>query len=170
MAISPTKVLLSVENTNVKLVAPVSVVSAWATVIDAGGMDAADAETITNPDTGITASDHHYCKRGGRAGTTLLVRMGYEGTPSTDPAIKVFGRGSSSDPWMVLPSVATTISNTLTTNATTDVTDGTYKYTAISTATRFDCLGCEEFLIGVETAYAVSAGSAATAFLQAKLV
>lgn len=135
---------------------PVSLTSIWQTVITAGGPAAQDAATITNPDTQITAATRSIFNRGG-GGTILLIRLGYDDglTLITNPIIKVFGRTASTEPWMVLKDAAGNIAITLTTATTTDVTDGTLFYTAADVATAsVDCLGCDEILIGVQTALA----------------
>jgi hypothetical protein len=148
--------------------APVSLTSRWITAIDATGMDDVDAATITNPTTGITLSTRHIIGRSGDVGTNLMLRMAYAGTSSVSPIVKVFGR-TGSDAWQVLKNKAGNVSATVQTNST-DATDGTLSYTTVDNNTIWDCLGCDEFLVGVETAYAVSAGSAATALLQAKMI
>ena len=51
---------------------------------------------------------------------------------------------------------------------TTDETE-TYLYTIPSYADAFDCLGCEEIVIGVQTALA-GTGTTSTAILQAKFI
>lgn len=162
-----------------RIVRPAQIASGWTTVIAAGGMNVTDNSTadILNPTTSITGSTRKlvdiYDQYKGLIGTTLLVRMGYAGTPSVSPVIQVFGRRDSSDSWKRLMNKNATpaFSVTLTTAILTDVTDGTYSYTQDSPADHaFDLAGCAELLFGVKTAYAVSAGSAATAFMQAKVI
>ena len=84
----------------------------------------------------------------------------------------VFGRTSSSEGWQRLYNKATSPANqaTLTTGTATDVTDGTWKWTEVTTSHQFDCMGCRQFRFGLELAYTVSAGSAATARLEAKII
>lgn len=150
-------------------VIPMSATSFWETAISAGGIAVQDAATITNPSTEI-ASTATILKRGGK-GTLLVVRLQYDDglTSITDPVIKVFGR-TGSDMWEVLKTRASTpaITFTVTTGAN-DTTDGTYLYTLPSYVDAFDCLGCEEIVIGVQTALA-GTGTTNTAVLQVKFI
>jgi hypothetical protein len=150
-------------------VAPCSLSSNWITVIDSAGVATQDASAITNPDTQITRAAVHIIRRENHAGTTLTLRMAYTGTPNAVPSLAVFGR-SGSDGWQRLKSKSGANAAVLTHAASSDVTDGTLKYTEVTDAQRFDCDGCDEFLIGVETAYSVSAGSTTGTLVQAKMV
>src|SRR5688572_3929372 len=150
------------------MAANISITSAWVTAIDAGGMDAADNASITNPTTQITATDHRIIRRNS-GGTTLLVRLVYDATLTaiTNPVIAVFGRTNGQD-WQRLLNNAGATAATLTTDSA-DVSNGTYKFTHPSTTDHaWDCMGCDEFLIGVQTAMSGSTGTATTAYLQAK--
>lgn len=164
-----------------RIVRPAQIASAWSTVIDAAGMDDADnaGSDITAPATQVTLSTRKIWDLSdqykGLVGTTLRVRMGYDvnAALTTSPVIEVFGRFDSNDAWKrLLNKNATPAYNvTLTVATTTDVSDGTYKYTECSPADHaFDLDGCQELLFAVKTAFAVSAGSAATAFMQAKVI
>lgn len=159
--------------TDVQLVAPVSLTSDWVTLIGAGRIATQDgvvAGTITNPVLDIISVLTRPLLRRGRAGTTLLLSMGYAGTPSTNPVVAVFGR-TQTGRWQRLKNKAGATSCTLTPSPDTDVTDGTLKYTDPDIVNNaFDGMGCDEFIAGVLTAYAVSAGSTATTILQGKLI
>lgn len=148
-------------------VAPCSLSSNWIDAIDAGGVATQDAASITNPDSEITAVTRHTLSRQNSAGTLLRLRLGYSGTPSADPVLAVFGR-SGTDAWERLVNKSGGSSATLTTAASTDVTDGTLKYTAVGDGQTFDCQGCDELLVGVQTAFAGSA--TADAIVQAKII
>lgn len=148
-----------------------SATSSWEIAISAGGIATQDAATITNPSSEI-ASTAIILKRGGK-GTLLVVRLQYDDglTSITDPVIKAFGR-TGSDVWEPLKTRASTpaVTFTVATGAddTTDETE-TYLYTIPSYADAFDCLGCEEIVIGVQTALA-GTGTTSTAILQAKFI
>lgn len=149
---------------------PIQFPSAWQTVIDAGGMDDADASPIVNPTTEITTSDRHIFKV--KRGTTLRFRMKYDDgvTVPTDPVINVFGRLNSNDPWMPLQNKNGAQDITMTTALADDVRDGTFRYTTPDIdAAAVDCEGCMEILVGVKTAFAAT-GDVTTATLEAKAV
>lgn len=149
---------------------PVSMSAAWQTVIDPGGVTVQDAATITNPDTQITASTRHKLLRGAR-GTSLLLRMRYDDalTVTTAPVVKVFGKSSGDVAWQLLKTRAAALNATLSVNAA-DTTDGTDKFTIADFDTlAWDCLGCDTFLVGIETALA-GTGTTSTATIEAKLI
>lgn len=146
---------------------PCSLTSRWTVAITAGGPASQDAASITNPTTQITASTRRILKRNKMNGTLVMVRLGYSGTPSTSPIIGVWGR-TGTDVWQRLINKSSGTAPALTTAASTDVTDGTLKYTSASEDHTFDCVGCEEILIGVETAFAGSV--TADSIIQAKII
>lgn len=154
---------------------PASFSSKWTTVIDAGGMDAQDgllAGTVVNPTTDITASDHHIFTRDKWMGTYIVPSLGYSvsATVTAGGTVVCFGRKDSTDRWMLLRTKDGSTALALTTDAT-DANDGTLAYTTPDLATdAFDMAGCNEFIFGVTVAHAVSAGSAAVAILQAKVI
>lgn len=170
MALGSDVVSLGDPNKSFYSVAPMSMTTKWQTIIDAGGAVIQDAASITNPTTEITSSTRHMFRRYGR-GTFLMLRLAYAAalTVGTSPVVKVFGRTSSTDVWQLLKTEGGSLTGTLTA-AATDVTDGTYKYTTCDVlATTWDCLGCELFLVGVETVLA-GVGTTSTAFIQGKLL
>lgn len=156
-------------------VSPCSINSHWETAIDAGGMDDQDAAVITNPDTQIILSTRHPIHKG-LVGTQLLFRLVYDDglTAITDPIVKWFGRTGDSQVWQLLKNRSGGITTTITTQASddgaTDVTDGTFLYTTPDYETQaIDCLGCDTFFVGLETALA-GTGDVTTAFLQVKSI
>lgn len=143
----------------------------WVVVRDAGDMDTVDAVTVDDPDADITNATTHILTTGGR-GTKLLLRMRYDDGDSspTDPVVKVFGRHSSTDTqWMTLSNDTPAIIGTIVTTVATDVTDATDKWSTVLPATSFPLLGCDELLVGLQTAYAAT-GNAALALLEAKII
>jgi hypothetical protein len=156
---------------------PSSLGAAWQTIIAVGGMDDQDAATITNPDTEITDATRRILKRDKGRGTLLRLRMGYDDgdTPSADPVVKVFGRTMDAagdySAWQNLVNEAGDTTATLTTAVASDDADGTNKRTVPDRSNHaWDLDGCDEVLVGVQTVYAVSAGDASLAFLEAKII
>lgn len=144
----------------------------WVTAIDAGGMDAADASPITDPDADITASDHHIFERDMNRGMFVTARMVYDDGISgvTDPVVKLFGRYNSDDKWQILENLNGDIAVTIATDLTNDVSDGTLNFTHPDGSTHvWDCFGCNEFLFGVETKLSAT-GNVATAYLEVKVI
>ena len=154
-------------------VAPVSITAPWQTIIAAGGPALLDNANITNPTTQIVRPTTSLFILGTQA-TNLLLRLAYADALSsiTSPVVKVFGRLDSNNAWQLLKAKAsvgsTTLTATLTADATNDVTDGTYKYTTPDFQnTCWDCLGCTEILVGIQTVLA-GTGTVNTSFIQAK--
>lgn len=170
MALGSSIQSLSAPTRGYQTVAPVSMTSGWQTLIDAGGVTVQDAATITNPTTQITASTRHIFQRKS-AGTNLILRMKYDDglTTITSPVVKVFGR-TGGGAWEVLKSRAAALTATLTATTATDSQDGTYSYTVVDFSTQaWDCLGCEEILVGIETALAAT-GTTSTATIEGKFI
>jgi len=143
----------SFAKTDAQLVTPISLTSGWVQAITAGGPATADESRIVNPDGSIDIASRRILKRGGRGGTYLAVRLGYDDglTSITNPKVAVFGR-TGTEAWQRLLSRASADSATLTTSASNDSTDGTLKYTNVDPSNHvFDMMGCD-ILIGVETA------------------
>ena len=144
----------------------------WTTVIDAGGVDGADASPITDPDTDITASDHHIFVRDMNRGMFVTARMVYDDGISgvTNPIIKLFGRHDSNDMWQILENLNGDIAVTIAVDLTNDVSDGTLNFTHPDGSTHvWDCFGCNEFLFGVETKLSAT-GIVTTAYLEVKVI
>jgi len=145
---------------------PTTATARWATATTA--INVIDAATVTNPETQVTRNTTPIIKRSG--GTTLRVRMGYDQAlvVSQAPVVKVFGR-TGADAWQLIKSVRGNVSETLAV-AGTDVTDGTFDYTTSDQLIHsWDCDGCDELLIVVETPLA-GTGTVTTAFLQFKFI
>ena len=150
---------------------PAQIPAIWNTIIDAGGLDSADAGTITDPNTEITDADRHIGKVG-KLGTTLRLRLQYDDGVSsitTDAIIKVFGR-TGTEPWQILTNRAGNISVTMTITFASDVSDGTNNWTTVLPNDHaWDLDGCDEILVGVETILNTDANDA-LALLQAKVI
>lgn len=148
------------------LAVPVSVSSDWITVVDAGGADNQDASNITDPTAEITESTTHLLLVEMR-GTTCLIRGKYDAgdTSPTNNVIQVFGLDANNK-WMQLLDASGTRKLTLTTAETTDVSDGTSKWTV---PVEVDIQGCRTVLVGVTTAYADADGLPALASIEAKI-
>lgn len=144
-----------------------SIRSAWVTVLDAGTVTSADNATITAPTTQVTRAGTHPIYLGTGAGQYVLVRLGYDASLSvtTNPVVKVFGRRSGGA-WELLPTRGGALSITLSA-ASTDISDGTLKYTTPAASSTIDTLGCDEILVGVETALA-GTGTTSTAIVQVR--
>lgn len=162
-----------------KLVRPIQIPAKWFTIIDAGvagvslsGLEQQDAAALTDPDAEITNSTTHLFKVG-RQGTTLLLRMKYDDGLSaiTDPVLRVFGRYDSTEPWMMLNQKGGADNATVTMQtASTDVSDGTDNWTDVDEDDHsFDLRGCDEILVGVQTALAAT-GDPTLASLEAKII
>lgn len=157
--------------------------SPWMTCIDAGGIATQDnSGTITNPTTHCTAATSHIFRRLDNGPATLMARLGYDDglTGITSPVIVMCGRyrtkaqqdAGTDVPWQRLynkdPSPITEV--TLTTASTTDIEDGTLKYTECDPRTHaWDVAGCNEFLPAKKTALA-GTGSTSNAIVQCRLV
>lgn len=152
-------------------VAPMSMSSGWQTIIRAGGVNSADASTITNPTTQITRSTTSLFTRHS-TGTYIALRLGYDAaaTIATNVVVKVFGRSDSNQTWDRLLTKGSQAMSAALAPTATDVTDGSLKYTTVTLENLWDCLGCSELLVGIETALTVSAGTATTAIIQAKMI
>lgn len=158
-------------DTRATLTCPVSASTAWKTIIDAGGVNAADAATVTDPAAEVTRSTTHIIRRENLAGTTLRLRMAYDDgiTSVTSPTVKVFGR-CGTDPWQLLKNKAGALNAELTVDLTNDASDGTLNYTTPDVNTHsWDCDGNDEILVAVEIALAAT-GTVSTAFIQGKFI
>lgn len=156
---------------------PVQITNKWVKAILAGGLDDQDnGGVINDPDADITSLTTRIVKIE-QSGTTLRARMKYDDgdTPDTDPQIVVFGKtGEDTDggsAWERLFNKAGTTTVVIATATTTDVTDGTDKYTEVEASVHaWDLNGCDEILVGVIVAYADAGGLPALAELQVKVM
>ena len=155
-----------------KLAISAQIRSQWVQTIDNSGLSTQDASAITDPDAEINNSTTHIFVSGGR-GSALLFRMKYLDDLSaiTDPVLKVFGRHSGSDTmWMTLFTSASTplILMTMVT-ASTDDSDGTDNWTAVTKDNEVNMQGCDEFLVGVQTVLAAT-GNQTLSTLEVKVI
>lgn len=175
MPVTPFDASSTVGPSNGQLTVPVSITSTWFTAVDATGPNTQDASTVTNPTTQITAAAKRLCETKGRA-TRATFRLKYNQDVSTptSPVIAVFGRtrvgATEVGPWERLWTLGATATATLTLDTTNDVTDGSYKTTSSTLESQtFDLMGCNEFLVGVQTAFAASGGTVNDSTIECKL-
>lgn len=176
MAMTEYNASSSLGPSEVQPVAMVGMPSSWFTAILAGatGPNAQDAALITNPTTQITPASHRLFTYNGRA-TRAALRLKYDDgvTAPTSPVVAMFGRTRTSasvvTTWERLYTLGAAARATLTIDLTNDVADGTYKYTSASLEDQtFDANGCNEFAVGVETAFA-GTGTVNTSEIECKL-
>jgi hypothetical protein len=148
--------------------------SDWVWAINAAatgqGIDAVDNASVTNPTTQITRA----CTRILRAlagGTNLAIRLSIPSAASitTSCSLAVFGRCGDSGEWQRLRN-RNNLSSVTFTLPTSPVVNGSLKSSEVDNLNHlFDCQGCDQFLIGVETALALSGGNAYDSVLSAKI-
>lgn len=161
-----------------QVVFPASPSSQWTEAILArgggsvAGIEGQDAATIVNPEVSITLNTRRIMKRLGQAGSRLQLRLKYNRAISgsiTSPVVCIFGR-TGKDAWQKLLTLAGANTCTLTIATGTDDDDGTFKYTSVDPLNEvFDTMGCEEFVVGVLTAFNAT-GTLTDSVLQAKFV
>lgn len=145
---------------------PISIVSRWAEVIT-GNLSVADNATITTPETQITDSTRvRFTRDDVKLGTSFQIRAfrlaSLAGT-ITNPVVNVFGRKKGSgDGWQRLPNkdgefdIEFDFAGSVTTT-------GDYTFTDPTTAHTIDMSSCDEFLIGVSTAFNADGGTGSVA-------
>ncbi len=103
-------------------------------------------------------------------GTSLIIRCRYAvGAVTTSPVIQVVGVDKNGLFNFLLNGASTpTDEITVTCVQATDLTDGTYNYSAISSSTVLDLMGCTDFFFVVKVAASLPGTS--TARLQYKVV
>lgn len=177
MALSSVRITLPVSESDGQVTVPVSSISDWATIIDAPGLATADAATIVNPATEIVTSTTHLLVRDRGVGTTLLLRIKYPSaaTLTTDAKVKVFGRVRGTDGsvggWSLLRNRSGSISRTIPIDTTNNQGDGTSRWTTPDwDQDAWDCQGCNEFLVGIETALNLDSNNENSATLEAKII
>lgn len=171
MAVTPATLLA---RTGGDIVTPTPVASSWHTLVAAGGVATQDASVVTNPSTQITAATSREVTLDPPVGQAVAVRLGYDASLSnpTSPVGRLFGRHADdpADAWMALPNLSMETQVQLAINTTTDVTDGTLKYTDVDPKAHvFDRLGCTVFRWGTQTALA-GTGTTSNAVVQIKPV
>lgn len=137
-----------------KFVYLTSIQSDWGTANSAP--ETVDTTYLTNPSTLISGNNARIIPT--KLGTSLLVRCKYDdGTAGTltSPIIKVFGVDNNGA-FHLLKNSASTPANTatLTLAPSTDVTDGTYKYSDVTSSHAFDLQGSKFFIVVISTALA----------------
>lgn len=161
-------------DTDAQFVAQSGIVSKWFTVIDAGGADDQDAATITDPAAEITAATRKKITTKGR-GNHLALRLVYDDGVSavTNPSLAVFGRvetAAGTELWERLRTLGNSRTVALAVDTTNDASDGTLNYTdVVLEDTVVDLNGCDEILVGVETAFAAT-GTVTSAYVQGKIL
>lgn len=121
--------------------------------------------SVVNPGA-ITRSDVHRVYLNG-FGTNALVRLKYDDalTVSADPVVQLFGFDVAG----VVQPLSDSSGNhekTMTTAASTDVTDGTFKYTV---PVKIELDGCSSLLVAIKTALA-GTGTKDNATIQVRLI
>jgi len=150
---------------------------AWFTVITAGRVATADAATITTVESTVTNSAHKVIHTENHEFDYVQLRLRYDPTLTgiTSPIVKLFGRRRHSstvvDAWQVLKNRAGNLSASLAATPATDAQDGGLAESPVdSLETTFHYGGCNEFVVGVETALAGGTGVTTTALVEMKLV
>ena len=126
------------------------VVTDWVDICTAPETSDNSGSVVTNPGA-ITRSTQNWLKPCG-LGTQVLVRLKYDAGVSgsiTSPVVQLFGRDSQSCPQRLVDASGTH-EQTLTVDATNDVTDGTFKYTV---AKIINIHGNIDLLAAVKTAF-----------------
>lgn len=165
------EIVIPMDMANAAPVYPVTLSSEWTEIIAAGGMD--DVTFSGNANVGgLTDSDHNKVVNLSGSANHLALMFAYDDgdTPDADPVVNVWGFDGAL--WCKLNNVASTQTSqiTLTTDENNDITDGTDLYTPVSKNVIIDLVGHKQVLVGVHTAYTVSAGNAALARLLAKTI
>ena len=178
MALGTTRGLKARAHNKGRVVYPVAVTGDWITVIDAatsvagqGGVTSADASIITNTSTDVAKPTTHRFTLPQDKGTYVALRLKHRTSDSalTSPVVKLIGRAGDTGKWVFLPSKDGTDGITLTATTASDIADGTHSYSDIDVDKHvFDRGGCDQFLVGVTTAYA-STGSTSEATVEAKV-
>lgn len=147
--------------------APVSQESQWQIAVAAGGVATTDnsGSSVTNP-TQVTNSTSRWVDLQNCPGTYIAFRLKYVGAVTVSPIIEVLGRyvdgaGVAGPPQRLYCQATPQITAlTLTTAPTTDLTDGTSKWSEVTRSQIIDRCGCNQFLATITTA--VSGGTTAS--------
>lgn len=153
-------------------VAPLSLTSNWQTIVEAGGVNVADAAAITNPVTQITRVTTRPFSRDGE-GTQLLLKLRYDAglASPTPPVVVIFGK-TTIDDYDDLPNRNGAYLVTIGMDTTNDILNaaGTFKTTKINlTQLAWDCLGTNDYLIGITRALS-GTGTVNNATILAKII
>jgi hypothetical protein len=147
---------------------PASVVGAWATAIDAGGLDAAESD-IARPDLISDSTRKIILPFKNCGGTSLVfaVRYASGNTANTGGSYAVWGRkyGAETE-WTRIANRAGDIVGVPTFATATDPSNGTFKITVSSaTGDVWDAMGFDEFIVGVVAAYSCTGDANAASLL-----
>lgn len=143
--------------------------SYWQTVIAAGFLNAVDGSPATNPDS-ITDQTRPILTREPWMGNVLQTQVVYDRAGNiSGGGIKCWGRNPDQN-WTPCRNLGGAITRTMA-GTVDDHDDGTYKYSVPdATLDYWDCSGFSEFVFTTDTAaLSLTAGSAATAYLQARV-
>lgn len=157
---------------NITKTAPLSLTANWQTIIEAGGVNVADAALINNPVTQITRVTTRPLTRNGE-GTTLFIKLRYDAglASPTNPIVQLFGK-TTTDDYDCIPNRAGSPLVTIGMDPVNDILNaaGTFKSTLVNfTLLAFDCTGVNDFLLGITRALA-GTGTVNNATILAKLV
>ena len=144
---------------------PVSVISDWVDVCTAPETTDNSGSAVVNPGA-ITRSAQNKIYNHG-VGTTLQIRLKYDAGAGTltNPVVQPFGFDGNGLPQKLVDADAAH-EQTLTLSASSDVTDGTYKY---SQPVEVDMDGCASVLVAVKTAFAASTGTVSNSTIQVRV-
>lgn len=148
---------------------PSSPVSDWSTVIQAARLNALDDAAAISPDS-IADTDRPILTREPWMGNVIETRCVYPAAGSVTAGKFVVAGRNPGGAWTALRNLAGEVVRTIT-STTEDLSDGTNKHQLPdATKDRWDC-GCfSEFAFVTREALTLSAGDAATAYLQARVI
>lgn len=140
----------------------------------------ADNATTKKTVSDLSGATYESRRKVSTAGQFVIVRAKYDDTASavgTSPVVSVIGLKETVDSagnriWHAHKLVNTKGNATVTLTAapSTDITDGTYKYTSHTDECVFDLIGHSHYIVILETAIAQTGGSTATSDIQTKVV
>lgn len=152
---------------------PCPIQSDWQTLCDAPDVVESDSgvvETgkVVKPGAIVRAAQRKM-RLGGMA-TKLLVALKYnhDATPNADPVVRIFGRDLAGN-WHVLRNSSGSSELTIATAVATDAVDDDGDY-RITSPIEVDVEGSYEVIVGVQTAFNVSAGTKTDSAILGKIV
>ena len=156
MAFTPVKSVINTYlglHSSTKMMQPIQIGCGWQTLIAAGGVAVEDSVDITDDPVGDIDDTTHRLLNTEGIGTAVLLRVKYiTEAVSESPIFQVFGRANSDDAWMLLQNFDESNDQVITCNATTDIGDGEYSYSAIDmNAHVYDLMGCTQVVASTTT-------------------
>lgn len=150
---------------DVEAMVPVSVISDWVDLCTAPETADNSGSTVVAP-LGITRAEQFRLFTRG-IGTTLQIRLKYDDGASTltSPVVQPFGFDGNNSPQKLVDADGTH-ELTLTLDDTSDVQDGTYKY---SQPVEVDMDGCASVLVAVKTAFNATSGTETNSAIQVRV-